>query len=95
MMFKVVADTNILVSATISKGPPDQVLKLARRDRITLLVSQKILDEFARVLEENLKYPPAKIKEAVSFIKEISSMVEPRQTVDLIKEDEPDNRILE
>ena len=95
-MLRVVVDTNVMVSATISKsGLPAQVIALARWEKIKLLSSPAILDEFERVLGENLNYRPKRIEEAVSFIKEFATVIEPKQRLNIITTDEPDNRILE
>lgn len=43
---RVFLDTNVLVSALYSAaGPPGQILKLHAADRITIVVSQLVLDE--------------------------------------------------
>jgi len=42
---KVVLDTNIWVSAIIWGGLPDQILLLHEQDKLTIAMSQKLLDE--------------------------------------------------
>jgi putative PIN family toxin of toxin-antitoxin system len=62
---RVTADTNILVSAlTFRRGKPFRLLELARERRISLAVSEMILDELAGVLDTKFKLPPEDIVEA-------------------------------
>jgi len=50
-MLKVVLDTNILASATISqKGNPAKILALWRQQKFELIVTEKIMQEAWRVL---------------------------------------------
>jgi uncharacterized protein len=48
---KVVIDTNVYVSGIFFSGPPYQILKAWRDDKIELIVSPDILDEYRRVGE--------------------------------------------
>lgn len=47
---RVVVDTNVVISAMLWKGPPGQVLSLARSDRITIYTSKILLDELSEVI---------------------------------------------
>ena len=48
---KIVLDTNVFVSGVFFKGPPYQILKAWRDDRIQLLMSEEIFEEYKRVGE--------------------------------------------
>jgi putative PIN family toxin of toxin-antitoxin system len=48
---KVVLDTNVFVSGIFFSGPPYQILKAWRDEKIELVVSPDILDEYRRVGE--------------------------------------------
>ncbi len=48
---KVVADTNVVVSGLLWQGPPNQVLKWARRGIIRVLACEETTGELKRVLE--------------------------------------------
>lgn len=53
---RVFLDTNVLVSALYSaEGPPGQILKLHAADRITVVISQLVLDELLRSIRR--KFP--------------------------------------
>ena len=47
---RVVVDTNVVISAVLWKGPPDQVLSLARSGRISIYASRALLDELSEVI---------------------------------------------
>ena len=47
---RVVVDTNVVISAMLWKGPPDQVLSLARSGRISIYASRALLDELSQVI---------------------------------------------
>ena len=49
-MLRVVADTNIYISALNFGGPPERLLRLAEAGAIQLLVSDDIIEEVAKTL---------------------------------------------
>lgn len=94
-MNKIVADTNVLISAIIYGGVCDQVLKLVRTGELELLISPQIISELGDVLYWKFRFAPEKVKEAMERIQRISTLVFPVQRVSIIKKHDPDNRILE
>lgn len=92
---KVVFDTNIFISAIIFGGNPRQCLELAREGQIRLFVSKSILLELVKKLEEKFSWEDADIKEVIIGISEFAQLVEPKERTNIIKQDPPDNRILE
>jgi len=71
-------------------------LDLAESGAIKLAVSQPILDEVADVLQrEKFGWAAAEVRYALKRITALADFIEPRQTVDVIKDDPSDNRILE
>ncbi len=95
-MIRVTADTNILISGIVfPKGKPFQFLELAREGRVNLTVSHAILDEMADVLARKFNFPPEAIDEARRRISAIARTVKPSVRLDIVKEDPPDNRVLE
>lgn len=96
MRVRVVCDTNILISALISPGgSPDKVVSLARTGQIELYVSSFIMDEFERVLTQKFNYDQDEVKRRSDRIVNISTVVDPSETVAVVSADEPDNRVLE
>jgi hypothetical protein len=92
---KTVLDTNVLVSAVIFGGKPDQILNLARAGKIQLFISSAILAEFAGVLLSKFRFSPEMAVAAVVEISSLATLVKPQPKIEIIKEDEADNRILE
>ncbi|MBV8136123.1 MAG: putative toxin-antitoxin system toxin component, PIN family [Deltaproteobacteria bacterium] len=94
-MLRVVADTNVYISALNFGGVPDQILALARRGRLEMFVSKRILDEIEGVLKRKFRWPPNRTRQALLAISSFATEVEPTERVAVIKQDEPDNRVLE
>ncbi len=94
-MLRVVADTNIYISALNFGGVPERVLALARRGRLDLFISKPILDEIEGVLKRKFQWPASRVREAASTIREFAKIVEPRERIAIVRNDEPDNRVLE
>jgi len=95
-LLRVTADTNILISGlNFRGGKPFQFLELAREGKIDLTVSGAILDEMADVLARKFDFTPEEIADARKRIAGMARTVRPAVQIDVIKEDPPDNRILE
>lgn len=94
-MFRVVLDTNIFVSALNFSGNPRQILNLARKGSIVLITSPYILEETYHVLIEKFGWSYSEANDAVAKLKSISEIVNPIESIDIIKEKDSDNRIIE
>lgn len=95
-MIRIVADTNVYISALNFGGVAEQVLSLARQHRITLFISLPILQEIEGVLMgPKFQWSAARAREAIVEIGDFAQLVEPTQRISVITADEPDNRILE
>jgi putative PIN family toxin of toxin-antitoxin system len=90
----VTLDTNIYVSALEFGGVGARLLGLARRGDFCLDVSDAILDELITVLRDDFHWD-AYMHFAREKIASVANRVRPAQTLDVIKEDPDDNRILE
>ncbi len=92
---RIVLDTNVLVSTAITPhGKVSIIIDLVNDGRLKLFVSPFILYEVDYVLAR-MGWEQAKVKEAIEAIKEVSEVIEPKVTIDVIKSDPPDNHILE
>lgn len=94
-MLRVVADTNVYVSALHFGGVADEVLALGRRGRLRLYVSPPLLDEIEGVLVRKLRWPVRQARQVRVAIEDAGTLVFPTMRVDAVAEDDPDNRILE
>ena len=96
-MIRVVIDTNVVVSANLrDEGLPAAILDLAAGKRIQMCVSAPVLAEYKEVLNRpHLKLAPRRIAQSLAVIRKTSLPVRPTRTVTVIKNDDPDNRLLE
>ncbi len=94
-MLRVIADTNVYVSALHVGGVADQVFAGARAGQFQLFISRPILQELERVLVGKLKWAPGRGKAAISAVRKLATVAIPTESVAAIPNDDPDNRILE
>lgn len=93
---KVVADTNVLVSALIFPGgPPEAFYRLALEGRIELVTSRPLLAELGRVLTEKFGWEADRAEEAVTQLIRLAEIVDPGEALSVIEADPADDRILE
>ncbi|MDI6689685.1 MAG: putative toxin-antitoxin system toxin component, PIN family [Actinomycetota bacterium] len=93
-MYRVVFDTNILLSAFIFGGNPEKLFQLTRSKKIQLLTSLSILAEFATCLKDKFLWADEDIAEAIKTIGYSSELIKPTQELRVLHDD-PDNRVLE
>ncbi len=99
-MLKILLDTNVFVSALINPhGKPAQILNYVFENKIRLFTSPSIIEELQRVLS----YPKLvkrhglekqELKEFISDLLSIMSLVEGKKAIELIAEDPADNNYL-
>lgn len=94
-MLGVTADTNIYISGLEFGGLPRRFLDLARAGVFRLDISEAITQEVLRVLRDKFNYSPDVLRRVEGKLVDITHHVTPMQTVDVIKIDPTDNRIVE
>ena len=95
-MFKVVFDTNVLISAILFGGSPRKCLDLAIEGEIELYLSKKIIREVEGVLSrEKLNIAEENLRYIISSLDSIAKFVSPKSKLDIIKKDPQDNKLLE
>jgi uncharacterized protein len=95
-MYKIVLDTNILISAIVFGGKPRKILNSVIAGKIEFATSKDILEEVEGVLSgKKYKYPVQVVYEIRNAIEELGEIVLPKKSVNRIKKDPDDNRILE
>jgi putative PIN family toxin of toxin-antitoxin system len=92
---RVTAGRNVLVSGLNYRGPPRRFLDLAEEGVIRLQLSEPILNERMRILQERFHWPLAQAQVARELLSAMAQLVTPHVELDGIKEDPDDNRILE
>jgi len=99
-MLKVVLDANIFVSALINPhGKPAQILNYVFENKIRLFTSSSIIEELERVLSysrlmKRHGLEKEELKEFISDLLSIMSLVEERKTIEVIMDDPSDNKYL-
>lgn len=93
-MIKIVLDSNVIISALIFDGKPEQILFLASRGTIQLILSPAISEEIYNVLINKFRYSEDMAKKLLKSVTSISKIVVPKLRVSVIKY-LPDNRVLE
>jgi putative PIN family toxin of toxin-antitoxin system len=94
-VIRVTVDSNIYISAFQFRGTPERLLTLAAEEKVELAISDYIVEEVCRTLREKFDWPEDRISQAQRIMDRITRRVVPSQTLNLIKEDDADNRIVE
>ena len=93
---KVILDTNVLISAYVFPGgKPEAVYRLALEGRLEIGTSRVLLAEFGRVLGQKFGWNPDQVEAAVAQMTRIAAVVEPSETVQVVRADPADDRVLE
>jgi len=97
---KVVADTNVLISATFWCGDSDEILSKAECGELVLVLSKEILKEYASVLQykeikDKIKAKNLETLRTIQKIISIATIVNPLCKLDVVKDDPDDNKIIE
>lgn len=96
MFYRVVLDTNVLISAIFSKqSPPFQCLMLARLGDIESVTCQEILTEFAEKLLHKFKFSQEMTQEAVGAVQQISRLVTISGQLKFVSQDADDDMVVE
>ncbi|MCP4425578.1 MAG: putative toxin-antitoxin system toxin component, PIN family [Chloroflexi bacterium] len=92
---RIVFDTNVYISAALFGRRAERVMQLASVGRVQLLVSEAILSELRRKLREKMAWSESRTQQFVDVVRELAELVEPTITLDVVPDDETDNRIVE
>ena len=76
-------------------GKPHDLLNLARDGKIELAISDAILDEFSRILHDKLEWSNDCLNSMRAEVATSTRRVPSTETLDVVKADPDDNRILE
>jgi putative PIN family toxin of toxin-antitoxin system len=93
--FRVVADTNVYVSAIVFGGTCESILALARAGIIDLYTAPAILRELKTVLSQTFEWTDSQVQEALAEVNALTSLIRPTMKLSGILTHDPDHRILE
>lgn len=91
---KVVLDTNIVVSALVYGGKPEEVYRLVLEKKIIAYISPSIIAEILEILTKKFNFNQIKLRQIERKIRKKISVVNPTKILRLVR-DADDNRILE
>jgi len=94
-LIKLVLDSNVILSGIVFGGKPRQILRHVIEGDVELYLSREILNEVLEVLQRKFDYPQAQLLAIENECIHISTMIEPDLRLDIVEDDEDDNRILE
>jgi putative PIN family toxin of toxin-antitoxin system len=94
-MIRVVADTNIFISALMFGGLPGTFLDLAFVRSFQLVTSPTLLDELDEKLRGKFEVSPEDADLIIARLESCALVVTPGIVLEVIKEDPDDDRVLE
>jgi uncharacterized protein len=98
---KIVLDTNVWLSAVFWDGEASKILEKSEKKDIQIIISENILSEIINVLNRESKFQKyilnlrLSIEDLLRTILSISTLIETKTKLDIIKADPKDNIILE
>jgi len=93
-VIRVCLDTNVLISAALFDGKPEEILRLIEEDKLILVISPAILVETTRVLVNKFQRDKEEVTRFIKLLYDLGEITRPKGNIRLIKK-VSDNRILE
>ena len=95
-LVRAVVDTNVYIAAFLHpERPIFQIVQQAAEHRYRLLISPAIVNEVGRVLRKTFGLEERVRLHRLKALTKAAEVINPMITLDVIREDPPDNRILE
>jgi|SRR3989344_2148486 len=91
---KDILDTNILISALVFGGKPEQIYNLVLEKQVLAVTSIVLIAELLEILTKKFHFEQNKIKQLENIIRKHFLIVQPKNTLNIVR-DEDDNRVLE
>jgi uncharacterized protein len=88
-------DSSVLVRALNFGGPAALLLGHVKAGNLRMDISDAIIDETVGILREKFKQDPYTLNDNHQRLRALGNLVRPTETLDVITEDPPDNRIIE
>jgi putative PIN family toxin of toxin-antitoxin system len=94
--YRVVLDTNVLLSAIFFGGPPRLVLEAAIQGDYTLCLSESLIEEFRGVLcRPKFYFNTKEIETIIAELLGIAELAEPTRRIRVVKNYPDDDRVIE
>lgn len=97
----VVLDTNVIISALLSPdGRPAEIIRRWEAGELEVVTSPALLTELRRALDyprvkKYLDAPQTTVTSLIKGLETVATVVEPQFSLDVVKDDPADNRVLE
>lgn len=92
---KVVLDTNVFVSGVFFGGPPGRVLAAWRDERIEVVVSREIIEEYVRVGERlSARFPGVHLEPALDLVSVSATLITAPPLPEPVCQDHDDGKFL-
>lgn len=95
MVFKVVVDTNIYISAIFWNGKPRKVIDLGRDGKILIFTSMDIENEITEKLKTKFKLADEEVNQILLDLSTFAMPVEVNKQVLVVHDDPDDNKFVE
>ena len=92
---RIVFDTNVYISAALFGRRAEIVMKLASAGQVHLITSEVILAQLSRKLLKKLAWSDDQAQLFAEMIRDLAEVVDPDIMLDVVPDDEDDNRIVE
>ena len=93
---KIVLDTNVFISGIFFSGPPSRILKAWAEQRLQIVLSRQILDEYQRVAQELAsKFQTINITPFIELVTIHGQFIDTSDTDIAVCEDPDDDKFLE
>jgi len=93
---RIVLDTNVFISGIFFTGPPSQIIKAFGNQRLQIVLSKKILDEYRRVAATLLlRFPTTEIIPFIELVTIYGEFVDTKGFRVSVCDDPDDNKFLE
>jgi uncharacterized protein len=94
--YRVVLDTNVLISAILFGGKPREALEAAIKGQYSLYISEALIDELRDVLmRPKFGFSAQAVEVIIAELVSITELVEPTKHINVVVEDPEDDRVLE
>lgn len=94
-MIRIVADTNVYVSAIVFGSTCEEIFALARSGIVEIKISPAIRGELWRVLRAGFQWTESQVRAALAEVETLTSLVYPTVKLTGVVGDDDDHRILE
>ena len=91
----IVLDTNIFISSVFWEGKTYIVVKKAINQDIIVFISNYIIEEIRKVLVRDFNLEKQEIDDIVNAVFYFTHLIEPKESVTVIKDDPKDDKILD